>query len=61
MSRVEEAQDIVDSIEAYTEAVPIAYIDDRFFDRFGIVIMADIMKSLAVIADSVNKEEKNGR
>lgn len=59
MSRVKEAQDIVDIIEAYTEAAPTAFIKDGILDRFNIAIMADIMMSLAVIADSVNKEEKN--
>ena len=58
MSRVEEAQDIVDLIEAYSETAPAAFANDSILDRFDIAIMADIMKSLAVIADSVNKEEK---
>lgn len=58
MSRVEEAQGIVDLIEAYMEAAPAAFINDNILDRFNIAIMADIMMSLAVIADSVNKEEK---
>lgn len=57
MSRVEEAQDIVDLIEAYAETAPAAFVNDNILDRFDIAIMADIMKSLAVIADSVNKEE----
>ena len=61
MSRVKEAQDIVNVIEAYTEAAPTAHIRDGILDRFNIAIMADIMMSLAVIADSVNKEEKDGR
>lgn len=59
MSRVKEAQDNVDLIEAYTEAVPTALINDGMLNRFNTAIMADIMMSLAVIADNVNKEEKN--
>lgn len=57
MSRVKEAQDILDLIEEYTKAVPTEFIDEILESRFNIAIMADIMLSLAVIADSVNKEE----
>lgn len=59
MSRVEEANNLIKLMGAYTDAVPTTFISDGTLDRFKVTIMMDIMMSLAVIADSVNKEEKN--
>ena len=58
MSRVEDANKLIKLMEAYTDAVPTTFFSDKTLDRFKVTIMMDIMASLAVIADSLSKEEK---
>ena len=61
MSRVEDANELIKLMGAYTDSVPTTLISDGTLDRFKVTIMMDIMMSLAVIADSLSKEEKDGQ